>query len=300
MKVLDVLLIILLSQAALFPHEGWSDHQEITEKQLKKVDAAISKERLQSKEYRVLVSVVQMALAPFGFGTGPFHGVLDIKTRTAIRNYQEIRKLRPTGEINAKTYLSIIHDAETWVKKPLILPRLRVFLKLWDQGYVRAQGTWTISSEKLGVHAQTTEIECHKEQGYCFEATADIYKNELLTVDQSRLVIERWDQHEITTKPEQSAVCVRFTMRIGRAQKSVTGLRLRTKDTGLCKGMPAELQLKLVDGDEVTKKLVNEQTTQLKGLLQAPGFESFKDKEGQSPQNVLPDFGIISRARKKQ
>lgn len=84
--------------------------------------------------------------------------------------------------------------------------------------------------------------------------------------------IERWDGHEIFTKPDQSAACVRYTTRIGRLQKSVTGLRLRFRDDGFCKDMEAELHLRLVDGLEVMSQIADEREAKLKGVVQAPGI----------------------------
>jgi hypothetical protein len=88
--------------------------------------------------------------------------------------------------------------------------------------------------------------------------------------------VERWDQHEITTKPIQSAHCVPYSLRIGRREKAATGLRLRTVDEGDCKDLATELHLKLVDGHEVWQKLYEDRGARLKGLLQAPGLQQPK------------------------
>ena len=83
--------------------------------------------------------------------------------------------------------------------------------------------------------------------------------------------IDRWDDHEIITSPVEFA-CARYTLRIGREEKSVTGLRLRTSKEGMCKDFKAEIHLRLVAGHEVYSQLSTRRKAALKGLLQAPGL----------------------------
>jgi peptidoglycan hydrolase-like protein with peptidoglycan-binding domain len=247
---------------------------EPTAADVKKFDAEIATmRREQPDQYRGLVWVVQMALGAFGFGTGPFDGVLDAKTQAAIRQYQRIRQLPQTGDLDFKTVSSITDDHETLVRKyPPYLPHLYIHTEGWDQGYTSARGTWTIVGERLaGIPVQTSQIQCNKARGVCIEATAELSSN-VLIVDTIVHPIERWDQHEITTKPVESALCVRYSLRIGRREKTVTGLRLRTVDFAGCEHLATELQLKLVDGHEVWSKLYEDRGARLKDLIQIPAW----------------------------
>ena len=245
---------------------------ELTPEELKAATAELEKmKREKPEEYRQAVALVQMALGAFGYGTGPFDGSLDAKTRLAIRKYQEARQLAPTGDVDAITSLRIFRDYETFVSRPSLLPLLYVYVDSWDQGFVSAEGTWTLIGQESGRPVQTSRIKCERDRRVCVEATAHYHEN-FLGTDVETHDIERWDKHEIVTTPEQTAACVRYTTRIGRLQKSVTGLRLRISDDALCGHMEAELHLRLSDGSEVMRQLADEREAALKGLLQAPGL----------------------------
>lgn len=223
------------------------------------------------QQYREYVAMMQMALGAFGFGTGPFDGILDERTIKAIRTYQGVRGLPQTGRPNSRTAESLMGDYELWTQNPPLLPKLRVFLDTWDQGYVSAEGTWIIEGEKSGRPIQTSRLECHMNRKICTEATTHMTGN-YLSVGVEEHSIERWDSHEIVTKPSDSGAmrCVRYTTRIGRTSRTVTGLRLRISEDGLCKDFTPELRLRLVDGMEVTNALRDGRHSRLKSLMQAP------------------------------
>jgi hypothetical protein len=159
-------------------------------------------------------------------------------------------------------------------KSQIILPPLSVSVEQWDHGFVAAEGTWIIIGEKSGLPLQTTEISCYKDLKVCLEATAilNTENNGFLSVHSKQHKIDRWDQHEILTKPDSSAICVRYTMRIGRVKKSVTGLRLRISAREECKDLAPELHLELVQGWEAVKQMREELREKLKGVLQAPAL----------------------------
>ena len=110
-----------------------------------------------------------------------------------------------------------------------------VVVKLWDKGYIQAIGTWTIVGDRQANPLQTSDIRCWQSRGICRETTATIMENNYLDIHVTESEIERWDQYELTTKPEGSAICVRYTMRISRQDETVTGLRLRTLNEGMSK-----------------------------------------------------------------
>jgi hypothetical protein len=177
-----------------------------------------------------------------------------------------------TGDLDAKTWDTIMQDFKHWQARYILFPGLRVSVDLWGQGWVSATGTWIIAGQKSGRPAQTSKIECDKKRAICTEATAHL-DDDFLSADIETHQIDRWDDHEIVTLPKQSAACARYTMRIGRAQKAVTGLRLRTSDAGICAGLEPELHLRLADGMVVTREMIDERNKQTEGLMQIPGLK---------------------------
>ena len=243
--------------------------REPTAEQLKQYDAELAKMRKEKPdEYRAMIAGLQMMLGTFGFGTGPFDGVLDTKTREAIRKYQRVRKIPETGDLDGTTFLMLNRDFKVWRRDvtDVGLTRLYVNVDLWDKGYVKVEGTWTIVGKESywPFPVQTTEIHCYKDRGYCFDATAILTETNLLDVDQEVYTIAHWDEYVITTKTQNTWFCFpSFTMRIGRLHKSVTAF---------CTRMQEELKLNLTDGFEITQKLEAKRKAKIREVLQIPGF----------------------------
>jgi hypothetical protein len=143
---------------------------------------------------------------------------------------------------------------------------------MWDKGFISATGTWTIVDDRQAYPIQTTEISCWKSRGICHEITATITDTNFLSIHSVEHEIERWDRHEVVTKPQESALCARYTLRIARQDKTVTGLRLRTLNEGICKGTTPELHLKLVSGATVWTQVNNERAEKLQQVGQMPGL----------------------------
>jgi hypothetical protein len=266
-RIALVLLVIFMSTTA-----SVSAGQEITAEQSKQDDADFAKlKREKPEEYKQLVILAQIALSAFGFAK-PFDGVLDASTRDALRRYQSFRRLAVTGDLDAKTLDTITRDLKDWQARYILFPNLQVFVDFWDQGWVSATGTWIIAGQKSGRPVQTSKIQCDKKLAICAEATAHL-DDDFLSANTEVHQIDRWDDHEIVTLPKQSATCARYTMRIGRAQRAVTGLRLRTSDAGVCAGFEAELHLQLVDGMVVTRQMIDERNKQTEGLMQVPALK---------------------------
>src|SRR6476469_10268004 len=90
------------------------DEREITE-QLEKL-------RANPKERRRLIVVAQMLLGRLGYGTGPFDGRFDDKTRRATKYYQEVNKLPATGELDYRTLKTLVDDSGSLEQLPVHLP----------------------------------------------------------------------------------------------------------------------------------------------------------------------------------
>jgi hypothetical protein len=90
-----------------------------------------------------------------------------------------------------------------------------------------------------------------------------------LFLDTDVYEIDRWDEHEIQTKPLEFG-CVRIIRRVVRLSKSVTGIRSTIRSEGFCSSVDKdELFLKLVDGKEIQKIYADKRKTILLKLLQA-------------------------------
>jgi hypothetical protein len=196
----------------------------------------------------------QLLLGRLGYGVGPYNGVLDEKTKNALREYQKQRNLPITGNpLSFETVEQINKDTNLLDYEPANLPHLSIFLDFWKSGYVSGKGTWVLTNEKMGWPEQTTYIECLYDRRLCVEATAILTgegRNKTIRIDTDVYEVERWDDYEIVTKlRETSASCVRYVLKFNRVQKSVTGLRSTISTGGLCKGIEAkEMHMILSDG----------------------------------------------------
>lgn len=199
----------------------------------------------------------QLLLGRLGYGIGPYSAMLDEKTKKALLEYQKLRSLPVTGDpLSFETFEQIGKDTELLDYQTVTLPSLHIYLDLWSQGYVSAKGTWVLTNEKMGFPEQASDIHCYRDRRTCTEATAIVSgkgSNRSLAVDADSYEIERWDEFEIVTKPQETGFgCARYIRRFNRVQKSVTGLRSTISTGGLCQGVePKELNMTLSDGFKV-------------------------------------------------
>lgn len=107
--------------------------------------------------------------------------------------------------------------------------------------FFTAKGSW-ISDTKLAIPAQTVELTCHKDFGYCFETIAQLMEGSFLSVSTDLKEIDLWTKDVITTKPTETAAgCVEYTINIDRINKRVTSLRTTKNNTkGLCENVSDE------------------------------------------------------------
>jgi peptidoglycan hydrolase-like protein with peptidoglycan-binding domain len=130
------LLFVAPVQAASPPSEG-----QPTLEKVKQADKELEDwKKTNPAEYKLFVAIMQMTLGSLGYGTGPFDGVLDVKTQDAIQRYQRARQLPVTGQFDFITFTALDEDNKL-LASPTSLPPLSVFTKMWDQGFVMATGT---------------------------------------------------------------------------------------------------------------------------------------------------------------
>lgn len=94
----------------------------------------------------------------------------------------------------------------------------------------------------------------------------------MLSVDSDLYEIERWDEHELVTKPLQMG-CTRYVRRFNRTTNLATGIRGTTSQSGDCKGIDAsEKHLVLKRGFDVYWLLHQKHQQQMRELFQvSPG-----------------------------
>lgn len=286
--VLVILLVFSLAKVALpqpATEKGLKERSEF-ETELQRLKRDKPKEYENARQMATLWT--QLLLGRLGYGVGPYNGALDEKTKNALREYQKQRNLPITGDpLSFETFERVNKDTELLDYQPVSLPSLFVSLDFWQSGYVAGQGTWVWANGAMAWPEQTTHIQCLRDQRICIEATVVLTgKGGQRTVNVYTDVyeIERWDDHEIVTKPrETSAGCVRYVRRFNRVQKSVTGLRSTISTEGLCKETePKEMHLLLSDGFKVYWDLYQTSKKALRELMRfSPGvMKSLEQQPG--------------------
>ena len=200
----------------------------------------------------MLVLSAQMALGRFGYGTGPFDGKMDDKTRRALQEYQRYNTLPVTGAIDCETFIVLTDNIESLERQLVFLPP---YIFFGDTQFVMAQGTWTLVNDEQAWPLQTTTIHCHRKWNHCIESTAIVADGERLSLELNYYEVERWDNLEIVTKPRGLA-CVRYTLRLSLSQRTVTGLRMTKPAAEGCEFIgKQDIQLRLDNGTEIWREL---------------------------------------------
>jgi hypothetical protein len=262
---LSVIFVLLFSFANA---EGAP--KQLSPEELRAAEEDFLKYKDDSARRQQLIALIQMALGTFGYGTGPFDGLLDSKTKKAILAYQKTRGLKQSGEVDALTVTNVFEDYSISQRSIPYLPRFSVITDFWGDGAVIAKGTWIIEQDEQAYPIQTTEITCDKPTKECIEVTAEL-GNDTLGLFTTRHQIERWDEHEIVSSPKQFG-CVRYTMRLLRASKAVTASRTRTSTEGMCKNLTSELRLRLDDGLKTQREQQAKKAEAMREFMQAPGI----------------------------
>lgn len=269
-RVLCAILVLVSYGAVAAPTD-----EKKAEKLAYELDLAKTKKD-QPQEFakfkRVFTFSAELLLARLGYDVAPFDGVLDEKTQKALKSYEKARGLPITGDPLAfETVEQVASDTAVLDDSPTVLPRRHVFLDLWDDGFVEAQGTWVMQGEEMAWPEQTSKISCDASAATCVEATAIVSKSEglgpSLMVDVDTYEIERWDEFEIVTKPLQLG-CTRYVRRISRPQESVSGIRSTTSSTDSCRGLDnADKLLVLEDGGEIWQRLSDHRSQMWRELV---------------------------------
>jgi len=244
MRLAACLLVVL---AIFSPSEVVGQSKRSTQ-EAKAMREGFERIRKDPQQFKDMVLMLQMALGHLGYGVGPFTGEYDEQTKRAVAKFKSNRDGKPSdGELDGETAIQILDGWKATSRPDISLPGLHVFTEFWDS-YVSAKGTLVIEGQEQGIPLQTTEIECRRQWGVCIAATAMLRGEDYLSSWIEVYEVERWDEYELGTKP-RDLDCVRYTLRINRRQKSVTGRRTTISASDQCKGISKEdFGLRLEDG----------------------------------------------------
>jgi len=92
--------------------------------------------------------------------------------------------------------------------------------------FIIAKGSW-LSDTKLSDQAQTVQIHCQQEWGYCIETIASIGHagGNMLTIWTEFWRIKEWGEDKISFRENNSAMCVNYNYSIDRKNQTITSTR---------------------------------------------------------------------------
>jgi hypothetical protein len=133
----------------------------------------------------------------------------------------------------------------------------RITTRMWDMGYVSANGTWTIDGQKHAFPINMSKIICSKQDSYCYSGEARITDN-YLGAYLEFYKITKWD--DATLEFISDADCVSYVYVINRSTKKLIGRQVKktATDNSLCEIASPDLKLSFVSGWDVDQKLRSE------------------------------------------
>src|SRR5262249_17801485 len=105
----------------------------------------------------------------------------------------------------------------------------KVFVNLWDRGYVSANGTWVIDQDRMADPINVSNVSCVRNENICYDAQARISRGSFdsyLYSDLERYPIVRWDDSTVQFQND-STVCVTYIYVIDRATQKLSGRRVK-------------------------------------------------------------------------
>jgi peptidoglycan hydrolase-like protein with peptidoglycan-binding domain len=157
----------------------------------------------------------QERLARFGYGT-TFTAKLDDKTKEALRRFQARNNLPVTGDLDFDTW-SHIQDDDIALNRVIPMGPAYLFNDSDWNNIFTAEGVWLEQGKEpdATTPVRSSRIECFKANGMCIVAT-----NTGTLIHLQYMDIERWDEYEIATRPDDLP-CGREFIQISRPEKAV-------------------------------------------------------------------------------
>jgi hypothetical protein len=190
--------------------------------------------------------------------------IVDSQLIDAVKTYEKKNGFLVTGNYQTgRTSKKLSEDIQTLDYLPVSLPNKSIVFNMWDQGYIKAEGTWRFKYNDISSPERTSCIECYKKKGICIDAQAHIQRlmGAMLFSNVDLYEIERWDETEIVTKPLDFS-CQRYIIRFNRTSNTVSAIRSPISNNPECKGSSkTEMHMVLSDGFNVYWGLHKDRTT---------------------------------------
>lgn len=223
--------------------------------QLKEAERELAQMRTQKPaEYQQTVRALQHSLCILGFYEGPTTGEEDERTKSAVAGFAAQQGLTPTQHPSAELLIRAFDRSRQLVGPSIILPGLE-FRATRDTVYAR--GTWVGREQPISGQLHVSELRCDRQSGTCIyvkaslgQSDGDLFLDPILEMHE----VERWDEHELVTKPKD-ALCARWVYRVSFRDKRVTGTRTRIgkPDDRTCQNISeGDWTLDLTGGEEVS------------------------------------------------
>jgi hypothetical protein len=247
------------------PHSGTAQ-PSLAEKGQQDLDAL----RKNPEEFRTLITGVQIFLGRFGYGVGPYSGVLDQSTQNALKAYQEKTGLSQTGDIDFPTLKRLTEDDRLMNRVVPFLPPQAFHDQEWEK-WIEVQGSWMLKEGNTDDILQTSRITCMREFKRCIDSTASLINTSVpqLKVHTYVYDIKEWDDAKIVSAPYDGEACAVSILRISRNPPFVTRFMSLQSQPGPCgKVKPEDRQYVLEDGPRIYQILRLQKAEAIQQILQ--------------------------------
>jgi hypothetical protein len=232
--------------------------------------ADLEKLKQNPEQFRVLMLGVQIFLGRFGYGTGPFTGELDERTKEALSKYQSHVGLPITGDVDFPTIKYLTDDNKSLDQVIPFLPQALFLDEKWND-IVHVEGTWSPQSQEPLEAFQTSKITCYRKWSHCIESIAELSSDHTpqLSVQTHLYEIGSWDDKDIVSKPYLGEPCATTILRFTRETKRVSRLTSMASGKDPCtKVQNKDLHYLLINGPQIFWTLKNKKAEITKHILQ--------------------------------
>lgn len=234
--------------------------------------------RKNPKEFRTLVTGVQIFLGRFGYGVGPFTGKLDEGTKQALTAYQQQTGLEVTGDINFETLQRLTEDDQVLNRIVPYLPPFQSRNDQWDK-WIDVQGSWMLKEGNNDDVLHTSRITCMREFERCIDSTASLVNGNApyLKVHTHVYDVKEWDKHKIVSQPYDGEGCAISILRISKNPVVVTRFVSIQSSPGPCAKVKAiDRQYILDDGPKIYQILKVQKSAAIQQILQVAQYSREK------------------------
>lgn len=226
--------------------------------------------RKNAKEFRTLITGVQIFLGRFGYGVGPFTGKLDAGTKQALTAYQKKTGLPVTGDINFETLKRLTEDNQVLNRIVPYLPPFQSRHDEWDK-WIDVQGSWMLKEGNNDDVLYTSRITCMREFQRCIDSTASLVNGSApyLKVHTHVYDVKEWDDNKVVSQPYDGEACAISILRISKNPLVVTKFVVLQSSPGPCVKVKAEdRQYVLDDGPKIYQVLKVQKSAAIQQILQ--------------------------------